>query len=302
MFERDPLVTTVSSYKRPGAVRNDALSGEEILKFTENGFLRVGRVLSDEKIEQIRLEIAKFRKTEQEIDLLDLSQWEVGEGGVPQEPGKTVSFLFNLWRTSPVYRTLIMDERFALWSSQVLGCRDVRVMEDNALSKDPLSGGELKWHQDFSYWPLAQPNAVTLWIALDDVTLENGAMHMAVGSHLLGERLPTVFGTGASYFKDRRPKSVMPIVEPHSIGLDTEVMTLSAGEATLHHSLTWHASGPNKTNNPRRAAVCRYVADGTIWLGERRYEYNYSSSEVGLNLGDPIGGAYFPVVKKKELV
>ena len=293
-------MTIAQDADNSNSVRQTPLMGEEILDFYQKGFLRVGRILDDEKIEKICLEIAKYRKTGVETDLLDLSQWEVGAGGVPQEPGKNVSFLFNLWRTSPVYRTLIMDERFALWSSQLLGCRDVRILEDNALSKDPLSGGELKWHQDFSYWPLAQPNAVTLWIALDDVTIENGAMQMAVGSHLLGERLPTVFGTGASYFKDRRPKTVLPIVEPRSIGVETEAMTLKAGEATFHHALTWHASGPNKTKNFRRAAVVRYLADGTIWLGEKRYEFNYSSSEVGLKVGDPVSGEYFPIVKQKR--
>ena len=77
---------------------------------------------------------------------------------------------------------------------------------------------------------------------------------------------------------------------------------MNAGEATFHHSLTWHASGPNITKTARRAAVCRYVADGTIWLGEERYAYNYSSSEAGLKPGDPIGGAYFPKIKKKEII
>ena len=82
------------------------------------------------------------------------------------------------------------------------------MLEDNALTKDARSGGELRWHQDYAYWPLGQPNAVTIWIALDDVTVANGAVRMAAGSHLLGERLPAVFGTGASYFADRRPAVV----------------------------------------------------------------------------------------------
>ena len=40
----------------------------------------------------------------------------------------------------------------------------------------------------------------------------------------------------------------------------------------------------------------RYVADGTVWLGEQRYEYNYTDEEVGLAPGEPIGGRYFPVI------
>jgi hypothetical protein len=38
------------------------------------------------------------------------------------------------------------------------------------------------------------------------------------------------------------------------------------------------------------------VGDGTIWLGSRRYDYNYSDEEVGLDVGDPIGGEYFPLI------
>jgi hypothetical protein len=39
------------------------------------------------------------------------------------------------------------------------------------------------------------------------------------------------------------------------------------------------------------------VADGTTWLGERRYEYNYSTEEAGLVIGESIGGEYFPLLE-----
>lgn len=88
-------MTTAEDIARPKAIRNEALSGKEILQFSQNGFLRVGRVLNDERLEQVRLEVENFRKTKTEIDLLDPSQWELGVGGVPQEPGKTVSFFLT---------------------------------------------------------------------------------------------------------------------------------------------------------------------------------------------------------------
>ena len=55
----------------------------------------------------------------------------------------------------------------------------------------------------------------------------------------------------------------------------------------MHHALTWHASGANVTDRPRRAAVARYVADGTTWFGARRYEFNYTDEEVGLDRRRP---------------
>ena len=278
-------------------VRTDPLSGGELLTFYRDGFLRLGRVLDADRVDQLRDVIARRREQRTaELDLLDPALWPDADGGVPQEPGRNVSFLFNLWREEPEFRQLVNDPRFARWSGQALGATAVRVLEDNALTKDAGSGGELRWHQDYSYWPLGQPNAVTIWIALDDVTEANGAMCMAAGSHLLGERLPAVFGTGASYFADRRPAVVRPIGDPADAGLEVSVIELAAGEATMHHALTWHASGANRTDRMRRAAVARFVADGTTWFGETRYEFNYTDEELGLRLGDPIGGPYFPIV------
>lgn len=276
-------------------MRTTPLSGTELFDFYRCGFLRLGRVLDERLLAELRAAVADGRAASED-DLLDPSAWPEGEGGVPQEPGRNVSFQFNLWRRDERYRSLALDGRLGGWAAQVLGASRVRLLEDNALTKDPHTGGELKWHQDYSYWPLAQPNAVTIWIALDDVTIDNGAVKMAVGSHLLGERLPRVFGTGATYFKDRRPSTVRNIGDPADEGLEVVAVELSAGEATIHHSMTWHASGANVTDRPRRASVFRYVAEGTRWFGAKRYEFNYSDEELGLGLGDPIGGEYFPLV------
>jgi len=119
---------------------------------------------------------------------------------------------------------------------------------------------------------------------------------MAVGSHLTGERLPGAFGTGESYLEDKRPPTVKAIEDPEALGMELGTVELEAGEVSFHHPLTWHASGPNTTDRPRRAFVIRYAADGAIWLGSRRYDYNYADDEVGIAIGEPLGGRYFPVV------
>lgn len=41
-----------------------------------------------------------------------------------------------------------------------------------------------KWTTDYSYWTRTGPNThLTVHIALDDQTLENGALHFVPGSH-----------------------------------------------------------------------------------------------------------------------
>ena len=288
-------------------VRTSPLTVEEITTFYEKGYVRPGKVFRDEQIEFLRGVVQRLTRAEDEAgrryDLLDPSLWpEAGEGdadgngaGAARDPAQSFDFLFNMWLIDDDFRTAAFNPTTARWAAQLLGTTSVRLLEDNALNKAP-SPHDLRWHQDYSYWPLAQPNAVTAWVALDDTTQHNGAMLMACGSNHLGERLPVVFGTGTPYLRESRPPSVTEVGDPDELGLPVEVVELAAGEVSMHSSLTWHASGPNLSERGRRAIVMRYVAEGTIWLGEQRYEYNYSDEEVGLAPGEPIGGRYFPVV------
>ena len=280
-------------------LRSDHLSGREILEYYESGFLCPGRVFSDDDIEALRDLVASVQDRERDegrlYDLLDPDLWPDVDEPRPAGAGP-VEFVFNMWRAEPNIRPFVFDPTLARWAAQLIGARRVRLLEDNALTKAPRSGGELKWHQDFPYWPLAQPNAVTAWVALDDTNAANGAMHMAAGSQLAGERLPSVFGTGTPYLRDQRPAAVKAIEDPATLGFDVQTITLAAGEVSFHSPLVWHASGPNTSNRQRRALVIRFVGDGTIWLGSQRYEYNYSDAEVGLAAGEPIGGEYFPLV------
>ena len=45
------------------------------------------------------------------------------------------------------------------------------------------------WHQDAVYWPITPSKCVTVWLALTDVTVQNGAMSFVPRSHTLG-RIP----------------------------------------------------------------------------------------------------------------
>ena len=45
---------------------------------------------------------------------------------------------------------------------------------------------EMPWHQDGHYWPIRPLAAITVWIAIDDSTTENGCMRYVPGSHKSG--------------------------------------------------------------------------------------------------------------------
>jgi hypothetical protein len=285
----------MTATRRIDEVRTTPLTVEEIEDFVSRGFVRVGRLLNGDQVSAALAALDGARAAGLEYDLLDPDHWKDWPASEPR-PDKPIATMFNLWRVDPVMRAITFDRNLARWAAQLLGCRQVRVLEDNSLYKEPGNGGELRWHQDYSYYPLAQMPSVTAWIALDPVYRENGAVQVAVGSHLLGERLPVTFGGGIPYSETKRAPAVKPMELPEDVGLDVEVLDLQPGEMTFHHSLTWHASAPNTSPAPRRAFAIRYFPDGAIWLGSRRCNFYYSDEQVGIAPGEPAGGEYLPLV------
>ena len=95
-------------------------------------------------------------------------------------------------------------------------------------------------HQDNYYWNLSNPNAITFWIALDNSSKKNGAVHYYEGSHKLGllkHKSSHVKGSSQTIAKKNVLKKFKKVVP-----------SLMAGDALVHHSLIVHGSGPNRTN------------------------------------------------------
>jgi ectoine hydroxylase-related dioxygenase (phytanoyl-CoA dioxygenase family) len=296
-------------------VRTDPLTPDEIATYHEQGFLFPIRVLTDEQVEEARAALddhLEGRRESQQYELTDPiveshdggTTATVGSGVATAEKTETetekvphsVPFLFNLWERDERFWKIDANPVIAGMARQLLGSKEVVLLEDGAIIKKPVVGKTLHWHQDYAYWPLATPGAVTCWIALDDVGPENGAMQVAKGSHSLGEKLPVEFGDGSSFMHDERP-GIGEVQTPEEAGLESVTYELKAGECGFHHALIWHASGPNTSPNVRRGFVPRYVAGGTRWLGALRFPYNYSDEELECAPGEPIHGPHFPVIE-----
>jgi len=292
-------------------VRTEPLTKEEVELFHEQGFLFPIRVLSDDQVEDLRQALDDHLSGRIESETFELTdpileseeKAAVGSGTTAAVADKTekkphsVPFLFNLWERDDRFKKVVFDPVIAGLARQLLGSAEVVLMEDGAVIKNPQVGKTLHWHQDYAYWPLATPSAVTAWIALDRVNVENGAMQAAVRSHALGERLPVEFGDGRSFMHDERPGVAEIPKDPAAEGHEIVSYDLQPGECGFHDALLWHASGPNTSPNIRRGFVPRYVASGTVWLGSKRFPYNFSDEEVGCEIGGPIGGPHFPTVE-----
>jgi ectoine hydroxylase-related dioxygenase (phytanoyl-CoA dioxygenase family) len=109
-------------------------------------------------------------------------------------------------------------------------------------------------HQDNAYWCVNTANALTIWIALDHASQENGAVGYYPCSHKLGLlRHKPSFAPGSSQMVADEE-----LVE--RLQSERVVPTLEPGDILVHHCLTVHDSGPNRTSQPRRGLTLQYRA------------------------------------------
>ncbi len=118
--------------------------------------------------------------------------------------------------------------------------------------KPPREGREVAWHQDGVYWPIEPPATVTVWVAIDAATPENGAMQYLPGSHALGV-LP-------HEQSDRDGLVLNTAVVESAVDTSTAAwVRLEAGAVSLHDIHLVHGSPPNRSDRRRAGLTLRYM-------------------------------------------
>ena len=107
------------------------------------------------------------------------------------------------------------------------------------------------WHQDAGYWPLTPSKTVTVWLAIDDAAIENGAMRFIAGSHRLGHLAPRHSTPDDNSVLGQIVEDAEQYGEP----VDVE---LKAGEISIHTDLLLHGSNANPSPKRRCGLTLRY--------------------------------------------
>lgn len=136
-------------------------------------------------------------------------------------------------------------------------------LQHNKLNWKPttVGAGEVRWHQDFPFFPHTSYDLVAVMFLLDDATSENGCMRVIPGSHKQGVvNHHEADGTFVGHCTD--PEDYEPAVRAERV-VD---FALPAGSMTIHHCATLHASYPNRSTNPRRGLVYQIAAGHAVQL------------------------------------
>lgn len=122
---------------------------------------------------------------------------------------------------------------------------------DHTIFKPVHKGGPTPWHQDEAFRePGFEYEEISIWIAMTESTVENGAMAYIPGSHRLGV-LPHRLNGGS---KEANTIECYAGFDPKTAA----VRPIPAGAMIIHHGRTVHGSAGNRTNMPRLAYILQY--------------------------------------------
>jgi len=163
------------------------------------------------------------------------------------------SYSINGWHTrcDGLY-DLVNESRILDYVQDLLG-ENLIGWATHYFAKMPGDGKRVSWHQDASYWPLTPSKTVTVWLAIDDADLENGAMQVIPGSHLHGQ---LDFEESDAAENNVLNQSVRT---PESYGDSPVAFAMKAGQMSLHTDLLLHGSDPNRSQRRRCGLTLRFI-------------------------------------------
>jgi len=162
----------------------------------------------------------------------------------------------SLWNDpgDDIYGMIARSERIVGACEQFLG-DEVYHYHSKLSAKRPRVGGAWEWHQDYGYWyrnGCLFPDMLSVFIAIDPCTRENGCMQVLRGSHHMG-RIDHGFSgeqTGADMERVNEALKQMELV----------YCEMQPGTGLYFHSNLLHRSDANLSEHPRWGLICCYNA------------------------------------------
>lgn len=255
------------------------ISEEQVEYYQTNGFIVIEDFLSPDELEHWRASVMEA-VTERGGKKMPGKDTKIGEDdGINEDAeyfGKVFDQLLNLWQTNDKVKELMIDERIGEMATKLSGADGIRIWHDQALFKRPWAN-PTAWHLDTPFWSFSDKRALSIWVALDDATLENGCLYFIPGSHKI-----------TSFKNSSIGKNMDGIfqVYPQCAKMQPFVAKMKAGSCSFHNGLTIHGAGANMTPGFRRAMTCAYMPEGNVFNGQANIlpeEYLKT-----LKVGDPL--------------
>ena len=222
------------------------LTQEQINFYHEQGYLTLPPITIDEEITKLRT--IYDRLFVDQAGRAEGNQFDLA-GADEDDAVATLPQILGPAKYAPEINDFLFKKNAHKIAEQLLGSECSG--GDHAILKPAKYGAATPWHQDEAYWsPELDYNSLSIWMPLQDATVESGCMQFVPNSNRQGV-LP------------HHPINNDPRIHGLEVDeLDSDQVIpcpIPAGGVTIHHCRTLHYAGPNLSDEPRRAYIQVYA-------------------------------------------
>jgi ectoine hydroxylase-related dioxygenase (phytanoyl-CoA dioxygenase family) len=247
------------------------LTHQQLEQFHQESYLAVGSLVDDSTLRQLRKTFSNLQ-----------AQWAKEQGESLDDYCRVLSQWTNLWKQHPLFTAQIRHPEITAIACQLLGVAEIQLFHDHLISKPPRHSKAVPWHQDYAFWPVDKPKALSAWLALDEVTEDSGCLEFLPGAHLEGEQAPQDFLGSDKEWGER--------------GADVRKVPVSAGSVIFHSCLSWHTTARNQTDKDRRAFICIYMDANCRWKPSHS-DWHPTNEQVSVAPGERFNRDEFPLIR-----
>ena len=186
-----------------------------------------------------------------------------GEGRLKHDKSLSINKIGHaLHDLDPVFERFSRDAKLAAVARD-LGLVDALVWQSMYIFKQPGIGGEVRWHQDATFFETTPISVTTFWFALEDATIENGCLWVEPGGHR-GPMRERFVRNGDEIRMEKLDATPWP---DDSVAVPLEA---KAGSLVCFHGLLPHYSAPNRSPVSRHAFTL-HATDGRSVYSPRNW-------------------------------
>ncbi|MFJ9027864.1 phytanoyl-CoA dioxygenase family protein [Streptomyces sp. NPDC102274] len=249
-------------------------SDEDVAFYAEHGWYLSKKLFTDEEVEQLEAASERFYAGHRDRTLPvrppKLAYWEPEHGPVQRHND------YIHYEDDTIGRILRKPLLGAV-AARLARARQIRVFQSTLIYKPPMAEEQsniVPWHFDRHYWATStSEQMLTAFIPFHDCGEEMGTITMVDGSHLWKEMSGN--DSTSLHFAERDRTELDKMLDENAAFNGVEVhkipVHIPKGHVNFHHCCTYHGSGANVSDRPRRA-ISFHLQDG-----ENRYREFFRS-------------------------
>ncbi len=239
-------------------------SDADVQYYAEHGHFLTKKLFTDAEIDEVVAASEEFYAGHRDRVLPSrpsrLAYWEPSQGPV-QRHNDYIHY------ESDAIARILRKPLLGAVAARLAQAAEIRVFQSTLIYKPPRPdepSNIVPWHFDKHYWQSStSERMLTAFIPLHHCDEELGTITMIDGSHRWKEI--GADDTTTRHFAERDNSDLERMLSDNAAYNNAEVrkvpMIIPKGHVSFHHCKTYHGSGPNRSDRPRRA-ISFHLQDG----------------------------------------